>query len=94
MSIPTNANGASIIITLNAASAEELAEQIQRKLEMARKAQEERPTMCWFEPAKDADNETWIRYYAVTGTITVCPGIELQIFPDKRHPGCSGYCHY
>jgi len=91
MSVLTNSM-VHISIGLNATEAEDFARAILHKLEVAREQQALHPDLHW-NLREDKSPEYVSAYYVVTGSLTVA-GIHVTLEPDKRHPDCSGYCHY
>jgi len=91
MSLPLSPKPVSIEVELTASDAEQLAREILRMLECAHTKQAEDPQMHWDSSMRDSDG---VAYYTVMRPVRIGDHVQLNIVPDKRHKGCSGYCHY
>ncbi len=86
MSIPIKPKQLFVSIKLTATESENLALFITQMLERARQAQEENPGIHW-ETEEVMEHRLYPSY-------RLSENLEVHVFPDKRHKGCSGYCHY
>ncbi len=95
MSIPTEPQTVTVTIALTANQAVMLVKDIQCTLDLAREAQAKRPELHWnLESMSDTPDR--LTFYSVTTPLRIAGHEEItfHIVPDKRHEGCSGYCHY